>query len=270
MNATETAENELNRMAEEGIEPPPAAEAAKAPSKPKQEIAVDDGALVAANANQLALILEKVSKGGGFPERFDSAEKRIAAYNLTHSLMGPRWQLALNNVAIIHGQMCIYGELPGALAEQTKEVQEKDVYCIDKNSKRICVSNGNLDESPYAGVVDIQRQGRAKKQYTFTINEAIAANLYPATKWDKTTKQRVPNPDSPWMKYTKIMLMRKAMAQAIKFEFPDAMVGVPVAEYDFDEMPEIKDVTNSVSEARHERATDLNKRFSTPSQAQAQ
>lgn len=263
-------EEKNNNERREHLEGAPAAEAAQAP-KPRTEITVTDGGFAPTNANQLALIIEKISKGGGFPERFDSAEKRIAAYNLAHSLMGGRWQLALNNIAIIKGQMTIYGELPGAIAEQTREVEEKIVFALDKDKKQICTSNDNLSANAWAGVCKIKRKGREMKEFTYTIDEAIAAGQYPATKWDKKTQARVQNDDSPWMKFTKVMLMRKAMALAIKFEFPDALVGVPVAEYDFDEVPDLKDVTPSFTAGdRLERATDLNKRFTTPPQAQSQ
>lgn len=231
-------------------EQPPEAEAKKTVGPP---VEVVEGTLTPANANQLVSILEKIAKGGGFPKRFDTVEKRIAAYNLAHSISGHRWQLALANIAEIHGTMSIWGELPCALAEMTKDVQERDTYVIDSQMRRICIENANLDMPAYAGVCDIQRNGRKMKQYTFTLEEARAAGLYPAKKRDGS-----PNPDSPWEKYTKIMLMRKARTLALKMEFPDALQAIPVAEYDFDELPDklpIRDVTPG----RSEKAENLNK-----------
>ena len=253
-------------------EVPPAAEAAEATTAtppPQDEqtkavaLAVDDGYISPTTAGQLKGFLNSIAAGGGFPKRFDTMEKRIASYNLAHSLMGKRWQLCLNNIADIKGQMTIFGELPGALAEQTKEVEEKEVYCLDKDFKKICIENQNLDANPYAGVCLIKRKHRAKKEFTYTINEAIHAGQYPATKYDKGSRQQVPNPDSPWMKFTKVMLMRKAMSLAVKFEFADALVGVPVAEYDFDSAPDlVKDVTPNYDKI--EQARDLNRRFAAP------
>ncbi len=205
-------------------------------------ITVHDGALTPSNSSELNRTIANIAKGGGFPTRFETSAQQIAAYNLAHSLMGGRWQLALNNIAIIKGQMAIYGELPGALAEQTKEVEEKEVFVLDVDYKRICVENKNLSAAPHVGVCLIKRKGRAKKEFTYTMDEATKAGQYPATRRDGSL-----NNDSPWMKFTKVMLMRKAMALAIKFEFADAMIGTPVCEYDFDVMPDndgkIKDVT---------------------------
>jgi hypothetical protein len=224
---------------------------------------VKNGELVPKTGTELTAMVNKIAEGGGFPERFKTPAARMAAYNLAHSLMGGKWQLALNNIASIHGQMTVFGELPGALAEQTKEVEEKEVYCIDEKFERICVEKKNLDAPPYAGVCKIKRKGRGLKEFTYTIEEARKAGQYPSMKaeWkdNKRTGKMIENPDSPWMKYTKVMLMRKAMNLAVKFEFADAMVGTPVAEYDYDEAPDLKDVTTSMGD---ETAARLNQAYS--------
>lgn len=236
-------------MSEEQTEPRVEKEAIK-PQVVPQSVALKDGALAPANASELVRTIKQIAAGGGFPERFDTEQKQIAAYNLAHSLMGGNWQIALNNIAIIKGAMCIYGELPGAIAEQTKEVAEKKVYCVDAEYNEICTGNKNLGAEPFAGVCVIQRKGREKKEFTYTLAEATKAGQYPS------------GPHSPWTKFTKIMLMRKAMGMAIKFEFPDALCGAPIAEYDFDEAPDLKDVTPNNASNNGDRAKDLNSRFS--------
>lgn len=194
-------------------------------------IDVQHGALVPKDSSELNRTLANIAAGGGFPARFDTPQKRIAAYNLAHSLTGGKWQLAINHMANIKGQLSIYGELPGDLAERTKEVSEKHVYLIDSNYKMICTENRNLDEEPIAAVCKIQRKGRALKEFSYTVKDAYKAGQLPA------------KADSAWSKHFKTMLMRKAMALGIKFEFPDAILGTPIAEYDFDEAPDLKDVT---------------------------
>jgi len=197
----------------------------KSETKVESRIDVVNGAMVPKDHGELNRTLVTIAAGGGFPDRFDTPQKRIAAYNLGHALMGSKWQLALNHIAPIKGQLTIYGELPGALAEQTGEVQEKEVYALDEDYNKICLENKNIDWPAHAGVCVIQRKGRAKKEFTYTLKEAEGAGQYPAKRRDGSI-----NNDSPWMKFTKVMLMRKAMAMAIKFEFPDALLGVPVAE----------------------------------------
>lgn len=214
------------------------------PPKPgPTSIEVMKGSLVPKTAAELVRTISQIAEGGGFPKRFDTPASRMAAYNLGHSLMGSRWQLALNNIAPIQGQLTIFGELPGSLAEHTKEVAEKHVFAIDSDHKKICMENKNLDAFPYAGVCIIQRKNRDKKEFTYTIEEAKKAGQYPATKpeWkdNKRTGKLIENNDSPWMKFTKVMLMRKAMNLAVKFEFPDALIGVPIAEFDYDQAPDL-------------------------------
>lgn len=232
------------------IEEPKDQPQAEAPKR--NMIGLDENmSLIPKDATEMKAIIKVIAEGKGFPERFKTAEERIAAFNLATSLMGKKWQLALNNIANIKGQLCVFGELPGAIAEQTGQVAEKQVFVVDKNYDRICLENKNLNAEVYAGICVIQRKGREKKEFFYTIDEAKNAGQYPPMKWDKVKQEKIVNNDSPWMNHTKIMLMRKAMNMAVKFEFPDAMLATPIAEYDFDVAPDLeKDVTPENSLAR--------------------
>jgi hypothetical protein len=150
-------------------------EAEVLPKEEKQEkkpIALNRNAMMAPQDNvELVRMLETIKAGGGFPARFDNPAKQVAAYNLARSLMGDRWQLALNNIAEIKGQMCIYGEIPRAIAELTKEVGEFKVYVIDGEYKEICPANMNLQNAPWAGICEVKRKGREKKVYSYTLQQ---------------------------------------------------------------------------------------------------
>jgi hypothetical protein len=222
----------------------------KVVEKPKS-IALDENmALAPINHQEFKSVITAIAEGGGFPTRFKTFPAKIAAANLATSLMGKKWQLAINNIADIKGTLSIFGELPGAIAEQTGQIEMKRVSILDSDYKEICTANKNLHMKPFAGVCKIKRKGRPENEFTYTIDEATAGGFYPAMKAEyvnnqKTGKQ-IPNEDSPWMKHTKVMLMRKAMNLAVKFEFPDAIVGVPIAEYDFHTAPDLdgsRDVT---------------------------
>jgi hypothetical protein len=235
-----------------------------APKTPPKPIELGtDLAIVPTNANELKSLIAVIAEGRGFPERFKTPSERIAATNLATSLMGKRWQLALNNIANVKGQMMIFGELPGALAEMTGEVAEKHVYCIDESYKEICTSNQNLNAPPFAGVCQIQRKGRKLKEFTYTIEQAKQAGQYPAMKneWvdNKKTGRMIPSDDSPWNKYTNIMLMRKAMNMGVKIEFPDSIGSAQIAEYDADVAPDLeaRDVTSN----KKSLAEELNEEF---------
>jgi hypothetical protein len=208
-------------------------------------IAVREGQVEPANNTELKAFISVIAKGGGFPACFDSQEKQIASYNLARALMGDQWQLALNHMYYIKGKLSIFGELPRAIAEKTKEVQECEVYTLDKDYRRISIENKNLNEAPFAGVCQIQRKGRLKKEFAYTLDQARNAGQYPPS-----------SKDSAWHKYLTVMLMRKAQAMAIKFEFPDALLGVEIAEYDHDVAPDLVDVTPTET-----KANSINSKF---------
>ena len=229
-----------------GLEQEPKA-SKRVEEKPKVDLIPvnEDQRISPKDHKQLGSLIETIAKGGGFPTVFDNQEKRIAAFNMARALMGDQWQLCLNHMYYIKGKLSIFGELPRAIAERTGEVAEFMVYCLDKNYVKICTENKNINAEPWAGVCIVQRKGREKQEFTYTLDEATKAGQYPAKKSNGET-----NPDSPWMKFTKIMLYRKAQALAVKFEFPDALLGVEIAEYDHGEAPDLipmKDVTNSAN-----------------------
>ncbi len=209
-------------------------------------IAVKDGLYDPKNKTELGQLISTIAKGGGFPDCFDTHEKRIAAYNLARGLMGEQWQLALNNLYYIKGKLNIFGDLPRAIAERSGQIQEFKLFVIDKDYKEICTANKNLEQEPWAGVCIVQRKGRDKKEYSYSIEEAETAGQLPA------------GPQSPWSKYRKIMLIRKAQALGIKFEFSDSLLGVDIAEHIHEFAPDLVPIKNVYQPTA---ADDLNSTF---------
>lgn len=225
-------------------------------SKPVDAIKVKGGLIAPSDHKELGQLISTIALGGGFPVCFDTHEKRIASYNLARGLMGESWQLALNNMYYIKGKLTIFGELPRAIAERTMQVQEFKVYAVDKELLEICLKNKNLNADPFAGVCEVQRKGRSLKQYTYTIDEAKKAGQYPPKRRDGSI-----NDDSPWEKATRVMLMRKAQAMAVKFEFPDSLLGVGIAEYDHDLAPDLVPIKNVYNPGTNNPAEELNNVF---------
>jgi hypothetical protein len=221
---------------------------AEAPIRVPEVIVVDQKsqALVARDQSELVRMIRMFMKGQAFPKSLDSEAKIIAAWQLGASLNVPPIR-AIQNIAFVNGVMSIWGELPKALAEATGELKQFEVLMIDEKQDVICLKNKNLNATPWAAVVHIQREGRNLNEYVFTLDDADKAGLL--------------NKKGPWQEYRSIMLARRAIAKGIKFEFPDALMGVKIAEYDLDVAPDLKDVTPSAGE-RLSRAEELNKRFS--------
>ncbi len=204
----------------------------KAASVPAPILDVGDNQLmVPGDSKELRYYLQKIGSGGGFPSIFDSDEKKLAAYNLARALLGDRWQLALNHMAFIEGKLSIYGELPGDAVMRTGQLQNKKVWLIDKDYKEISVANKNLDIEPWGAVMEIQRRGHDKNTFHFTVEDARKLGKYPEA-----------NKGKPWAKAIGTMLLRRVQSFGYKFTFPEAFVGVPIAEYDFDVAPDLENL----------------------------
>lgn len=184
--------------------------------------------MIAKDNSELVRMIQIMMKGQAFPKTLDTEAKVIAAWQVAASLKLPP-AVAIQNMAVIHGSVCIWGQLPKALAEATGELEDFRLILINKEQRAITLENKNLHEEVWGAVCQIKRRGRTLNEYTFTDPDMVKASLK--------------NKQGPWREYTKIMLSRRAISHAIKFEFPDALMGVAVAEYDFNEAPDLKDVT---------------------------
>lgn len=210
-------------------------ETTQATQQTKSIITVNENqGLVAKDNSELLRMIQVMMKGQAFPKSLDTEAKVIAAWQVAASLKIPP-AVAIQNLAIVNGSICMWGQLPKALAEATGELEEFKLVVIDEKQDPICLENKNLNAQVWGAVCVIKRKGRDRNEYAFTVEDMKRANL------DK--KQ------GPWRDYTKIMLMRRAMGTAIKFEFPDAVMGVPIAEYDFHQAPDIKEVGPTQSKA---------------------
>lgn len=197
--------------------------------KPKAlKVKSESGLLLVNDNSELLRVIQIMMQGQAFPKTIDTPAKAIACWQVAASLKIPP-AIAIQNMAVIHGSVCVWGQLPKALAEATGEMEEFRLVLIDQEQKVISLENKNLHEEVWGAVCSIKRKGRTLNEYTFTMKDAHKAGLS--------------NKTGPWKDYTKIMLSRRAVAHAIKFEFPDALMGVPVAEYDHNQAPDIKDVT---------------------------
>jgi hypothetical protein len=210
------------------------------PEKPKADqraaspsvIAIDQKTqqLIARDNSELYRIIQVMMKGMAFPKTLDSIEKVIAAWQVAASLKIPP-AIAMQNMAIIQGSVCIWGQLPKALAEATGQLEDFKMILFDENQDVICLENKNLNHDVWGSVCQTKKKGRSMNEYSFTMKDADKAGLSKKS--------------GPWRDYPKIMLSRRAMNHAMKFEFPEALMGVPVAEYDFNAAPDLKDVTPS-------------------------
>ncbi len=229
---------EIDLQDAEEIKEPETPQEPTEPADPKKNneaprtIAVDQKSqlIVARDNSELYRMVQTFMKGKAFPKSIDTVEKALAAWQVAASLNLPPI-IVMQNLMIVHGNISMWGQLPKALAERTGELKEFKLTLFDANQKVISLENKNLGEDVWGASVQIKRGDRSTNEYSFTEVDAKKAGLL-----DKA---------GPWKQYKKIMYARRAVGNAIKFEFPDALMGVPIAEYDFNMAPDLKDVTPS-------------------------
>ncbi len=196
----------------------------------------ESGLLAPTNQKQLVALIGELLKSGSLPKWYQNTAQVLTAWNYAASL-GLTPQPNLKNIALIDGTPCLFGDAPRALAQKTGELEYCKVFVCNDKYERICFENKNLADIPFAGICQIKRKGRDPESFSFSVEDAKKAGL-----WGRVSKSGAP---SPWVKYDKIMLMRRAQAMALKFEFAEALSGVEIAEYTFNEAPDLKDVTPS-------------------------
>jgi len=121
---------------------------------------------------------------------------------------------ALQNIAVINGRPCIWGDSLPALAKVHPMFEH-----IDES----------FNEQTMTATCKIKRKGEPEQTHTFSQQDANTAKL-----WNKP---------GPWQQYPKRMLKMRARTYAIRDVFPDALKGLAVAEEvrDYDEP---KDITS--------------------------
>jgi len=164
------------------------------------------------------------------PASLDSPQKLFAARQLCREL-GLPVVAAIRQVYVINGSPSLWGDTPLALVRQSKLLESIREYLIDKDYKEISIANKNLDTPHIAAVCTVKRKDSEPKEFFFTVEQAKKAGM---------------GGGPVWAKYPTRMLQMKARGLALKNEFPDVLMGVAIAEYDYDEIPGVtKDVTNT-------------------------
>lgn len=195
------------------------------------EIAVNDkGRLVTSTHTELMRYCAVILKGGGVNKRFETPEQVFAALMLVREKGLP--DSAINQVAIVQGNISLYGDLPLALVQKTNQLSTFREVWFDKDYNEIKFSNKNLNADVFGAVCFISRGKGDVQEFAFTLDDAKKAGVFPA------------NAMSPWTKHTRIMMRYKARSIALKSLFADVISGTSILEYDYDlTEKEIRDVS---------------------------
>lgn len=249
--ALDAAREENKKKFDEAVKQTEAAEKSKE-SKAVMAIPIDkDGRIAVRDNAEMMRYCAALIHGEGVPARFDTPTKLFAALMYVRELRLP--DTAIRQVAEIHGVIACFGDLPLALVQRTNELAYFREAWFDKQYQEIKFENKNLDAEVWGAVCFASRCGKQRTEilkdsgvqpeiqsFSFTMKDAEQAGLYPAKKKDGSA-----SPQSPWMKYTRMMLRYKARSIAMKSLFADSINGLAIAEYDFDQISpsEMVDVT---------------------------
>lgn len=218
-------EEEKPTEPEKPVEPPPATQPQAA--LPAAIPLNPDGTINARNNSEVLRYCGALLKGKGVPERFDTPEKLFAALMFARDLKLP--DTAIRQIANIHGVTSLFGDLPLALVQRSGKMSHFKEQWFDKDYNIICFENKNLTHEAWGCVSWMAREGGEVQSFSFTLDDAKKAGLYPCS-----------NPLKPWAKYTAQMLRYRSRAIGLKSVFADIMNGVSIAEYDFHSNPELE------------------------------
>ena len=212
--------------------------------KPQPLTLNEKGVLNAETNTDLMRICAATFRQGFAPKQHDTIEKLYQATLYARNFGFP--DSAVSKIALIHGIPSMFGDLPLALAQRHPDFEWIKETAIDINYKEISLANKNLHEEPFACICLIKRKGSEPMEFFYTMAQATKAGQYKVDFRDKEDERKFKL--TPWWKYTQIMLKYKARSLALKSQFADALNGVSIAEYDFDNIGETKDVTPKPSD----------------------
>lgn len=212
----ESLEKELDRLEKK-------TELVKQDERPiKKEIMIsENGEIETKTFEDLYRVSTQLLKSGMLPKAYDTVEKIMTGVTLVRELKLPPLS-GLRQLAIINGSPSLWGELPLALVRNSGLLESIDEFLIDKDYKRICFENRNLDAEIYAAICVIKRKECEQKSFAYT---KMDADLNPNSR------------GIVWKSYRSIMMKRRARSIALKDEFGDVLGGIAIAEYDYDVIP---------------------------------
>lgn len=194
-------------------EQPQVKEKTKASEKKSPIVADVSGVIKGTTLEEQWRLATAYYNSGLFPQALDSVEKVLVVMQFLYEL-GLPVVTSMGKVAVINGTPSMFGDLPLSLVMRSGLLTSIKETVEDK------------DGQPFIGRCVVKRKGMDEPfERFFTMDEAKKAGLI-----DKTR--------SVWKVYPKRMLQMRARSWALKDAFPDVLNGAPIAEYDFDTIPD--------------------------------
>lgn len=164
-------------------------------------------ALAPASMVEALQIADMLSKSSMVPKAYQNKPQDTLVAMMMGSELGLNPIQSLQNIAVINGKPCVYGDALPALVQ---------------NHPQFGGMEESFTEAGMVAVCTVWRKGGSKHTQTFSQADAVKANL-----WDKA---------GPWKQYPKRMLAMRARGFALRNQFADALAGLITRE-EAEDMP---------------------------------
>lgn len=207
----------------------------------------DQGWLVGASIDERYRVAEAWFKSKMVPDSYENPIQVLGAMELSIQLGIPPL-VGLSKIAVINGQPSIWGEMPLALVRKSGQLRFIREMLFDKDGKP--VDEFNPIGVPYMATCKSERVDGSTSTTFFTMEDAKNAGLT--------------GRNNPWKTYPRRMLQMRARSQCLKDLYPDVLMGVPMAEYDHNIIPDgkIRSVTQ-YGEEKRDAAKELGQMLTT-------
>lgn len=159
-------------------------------------------------------IIHRLRAARAIPQSFENNDQVAYAMQfLKKRNLDP--MVCIGDTGFVNGKFILYNDAPLAIVEKTGllEYFEEFTYTVDDKGeyKRRCYENRNLHERPAGAVCVVQRRGRPKMEFAWSVQDAREAR-----QMDKP---------GPWKTDLAGMLKYKARSRALKSQFASALAG---------------------------------------------
>lgn len=218
------AEAEEFEFQEQEVEPKPKPKKKTDAALPTVFTAASDTYLKADTLEGRYRLAKAFIAGGMVPKGYRTPEQVFAGLEYARELQ-LKPLVGLRNIAVINGSPSIWGDAPLALVRRSKQLEYIQEFLFDKDFEKICFANKNINAEAYGAVcITKRKEDPEAKETWFTMDDAKRAGLL--------------GRDNVWKTYPRRMLQMRARSQNLKDNFSDCLMGIEIAEYDYNYIPQ--------------------------------